>query len=114
MHEARINMFVANFAFHYLHVTYCSTSVRNTVAYSPHFTNVQLNNFHVPQAGLESATPVFERSDLVSPHVLALRPVPWTGCSLVKRSNIVLFVRISVCACVRARVRCLFLHERLK
>jgi hypothetical protein len=65
VHETRVYKFMVNFTFRYLHVTYCLTSVRSTVAYSPRFTNVQFNNFHVPQAALESAIPVFELSRLL-------------------------------------------------
>jgi len=61
--EIHIYKFVANFTFHYLHVTYCLTSVRTTVEYIPRFTSVQLSNFHVPQVALEPAIPVFELSD---------------------------------------------------
>ena len=61
--EIHIYKFMANFTFHYLHVTYCLTSVRTTVEYSPRFTSVQLSNFHVPHAALESAIPVSELSE---------------------------------------------------
>jgi hypothetical protein len=63
VHKIRIYKFMVNFNFYYLNVTYCSTSFRTAVEYSPRFAYVQLNNFHVPQAALKLAIPVFELSD---------------------------------------------------